>query len=572
MPDAAPVMTTVRPLMTLRLTCSCVLLDRVADGCESSSVVGDQVENPAPRPDGQVVAHAGDRLQPGARDRPRGGRAAGRMDHPVAVAVDHQRRHVDLPRARRCGRPRRRCRELPGDARRTSGSRSQAMPACSRTHASSNGNPCEPMWRNMSHRARRPPRARFRGGFAVAIRHHVDSAGRPMRGAPVVDMIDVSVRTRPGMMRGDGLGDHAAHRDADEVRVAVAERVEQTDGVAGHVAEVVLPRGRCRRAGPPTGSAAGKLMWVDRPDVAVVEPDHPVARARRALRRNRRASVCICCPSPATSTTGGSAGSPRRVVAQLDAAADVDDRFVASRRHLRRGVWHATRRAWRAAVDDRPAAAAGRGGDTAGVRGARRRRRWCRTRTPAAGFAASPSSPCWRTRRRCNAGCRRRTESRRACPAGCRRSGRGRTIAASAKLRSAACASAMLTSIACRSGMTHSPNRIRVLVMRAVPSITGRVRCTSKMVACSRSDPPASTSSVSRVEQPRVAAQPLDRPGQRGGGGLVSRGEQREQFVGDVVVGDRRAVLVARLQHHRQYVVALVECRVPSGLGDQPRR
>ena len=30
------------------------------------------------------------------------------------------------------------------------------------------------------------------------FRHHVDSAGRPMRGAPVFDMIDVSVRTRPG--------------------------------------------------------------------------------------------------------------------------------------------------------------------------------------------------------------------------------------------------------------------------------------------------------------------------------------------------------------------------------------
>ena len=32
----------------------------------------------------------------------------------------------------------------------------------------------------------------------LAIRSHVDSAGLPMRGAPVFDMIDVSVRTRPG--------------------------------------------------------------------------------------------------------------------------------------------------------------------------------------------------------------------------------------------------------------------------------------------------------------------------------------------------------------------------------------
>jgi hypothetical protein len=39
---------------------------------------------------------------------------------------------------------------------------------------------------------------RSRGGRAVAIRHHVDRAGRPTRGAPVFDIIDVSVRTRPG--------------------------------------------------------------------------------------------------------------------------------------------------------------------------------------------------------------------------------------------------------------------------------------------------------------------------------------------------------------------------------------
>ncbi|HEY4730328.1 MAG TPA: hypothetical protein VIH41_04305, partial [Myxococcales bacterium] len=42
------------------------------------------------------------------------------------------------------------------------------------------------------------PVAILRGGLAVANRHHVDGAGRPMRGAPVVDMIEVSVRTRPG--------------------------------------------------------------------------------------------------------------------------------------------------------------------------------------------------------------------------------------------------------------------------------------------------------------------------------------------------------------------------------------
>ena len=57
----------------------------------------------------------------------------------------------------------------------------------------------------------------------------------------------------------------------------------------------------------------------------------------------------------------------------------------------------------------------------------------------------------------------------------------------------------MLARTAWRSGMTHSPNRIRVFVIRAVPLITGRVRCTSQIVACTSSEPPASTSAVSRA-------------------------------------------------------------------------
>ena len=48
------------------------------------------------------------------------------------------------------------------------------------------------------------------------------------------------------------------------------------------------------------------------------------------------------------------------------------------------------------------------------------------------------------------------------------------------------------------------------------------------------------------AEQPRVPAQPLDRPRQGGRGGLVTRREQGKQFVGHVVVGDRRPVVVPR--------------------------
>ncbi len=53
------------------------------------------------------------------------------------------------------------------------------------------------MWRNMF-AARSIASARVRGGRDVNIRRQVDNAGRPSRGAPVVDMIDVNVRTLPG--------------------------------------------------------------------------------------------------------------------------------------------------------------------------------------------------------------------------------------------------------------------------------------------------------------------------------------------------------------------------------------
>ena len=86
-------------------------------------------------------------------------------------------------------------------------------------------------------------------------------------------------RQRPhpaGIMRRDRLTDHPAHRDAGQMRILVAEHVEQTDGVAGHVAEVVLPRmvaaaqngeRRRRRKGHMRGPA----------DVAVVESDDAIA-------------------------------------------------------------------------------------------------------------------------------------------------------------------------------------------------------------------------------------------------------------------------------------------------------
>jgi len=108
------------------------------------------------------------------------------------------------------------------------------MPAYSRTAYSSYGKPWEPMWRNMF-AARSTASARVRGGRDVNIRRQVDIAGRPSRGAPVVDMIDVKRANPARVLRSDGLGDHPAHRDADQVGVDVAERVQQPDGIAANL-------------------------------------------------------------------------------------------------------------------------------------------------------------------------------------------------------------------------------------------------------------------------------------------------------------------------------------------------
>jgi hypothetical protein len=70
--------------------------------------------------------------------------------------------------------------------------------------------------------------------------------------------------------------------------------------------------------------------------------------------------------------------------------------------------------------------------------------------------------------------------------------------AASGKLSSEKWASWILNMTVVSSGMTQSPNLIRVFVRRDEPSIVAQVRRNSQIVACRNSDPPASTSSVSR--------------------------------------------------------------------------
>ena len=99
------------------------------------------------------------------------------------------------------------------------------------------------------------------------------TAGWPRQRFPVVDMMEVSERTRRGWRRGQGLGDHAAHRGADHVGAVEAEGVEQARGVVGHVVQGV------GRAADPAAQELGgarrrHVLEVRRaPDVAVVEAD-----------------------------------------------------------------------------------------------------------------------------------------------------------------------------------------------------------------------------------------------------------------------------------------------------------
>ena len=74
------------------------------------------------------------------------------------------------------------------------------------------------------------------------------------------------------------------------------------------------------------------------------------------------------------------------------------------------------------------------------------------------------------------------------------------------------------------------------------------------------------------------ADEALEGPGELGGGGLVAGDEQRHQLVPQLLVGHRRAVLVAGEEHHREHVVAalgvatLVDQRLDLlvGLGADP--
>ena len=220
--------------------------------------------------DRQVVAHPLDHDQLCVGDRGRGGAAAGRVDHPVLIAVHHHRRRRDPPEL---GRPvtglhdRRHLAAGPG------GGVGIAVIAAHGAVADVG------LVERESARADVAEQDRGAVGGLVAIlrpgtphhpqRRRGDPAGPAgARGGHDRDEAADVIR----VARRQGLGDHPAHRDADDVRRREPQGVEQARGVPRHVAEVVLLRvkapggelGHPRRSRRGVGRAA---------DVAVVEPD-----------------------------------------------------------------------------------------------------------------------------------------------------------------------------------------------------------------------------------------------------------------------------------------------------------
>ena len=161
---------------------------------------------------------------------------------------------------------------------------------------------------------RPPARRRSSRSRPAASEHPQRGVGRPADGgrSPVVDMIEVRVRTRSGGLSATSLGDHAAHRRADQMDASEAERVEQAGSVGGQVGEARTAR---RLWSPPerrhdigrAGVVAG--AWTARRRGC--RSGRRRARGRRAGGRSRPASRSSASPRPMTSSTGGSSAPPK---------------------------------------------------------------------------------------------------------------------------------------------------------------------------------------------------------------------------------------------------------------------
>ena len=188
------------------------------------------------------MAHAVDEEQLGAGDGRGGGAAAGGVHHLVGGAVHDERRDAQARAAAGCG--------CPGWSRRASGAAPRRWTSRGRRSprpwpAPRPGRSGRPASRS-SPRSRRcprrtPSRPRPRRSISTGSRR---GCCQPTDRLPVVDMMLVSDRTRPRVLDGHRLRDHAAHRDPDHVGGLEAEVVEQGDGVGGHVASAYGARTR----------------------------------------------------------------------------------------------------------------------------------------------------------------------------------------------------------------------------------------------------------------------------------------------------------------------------------------
>ena len=94
-----------------------------------------------------------------------------------------------------------------------------------------------------------------------------------------------------GVLDGQRLGDHAAHRQANDVGAGLAEMVQQRHRVGGHVAQGVGRRiaGEVVHRGHDVGNLRRRRRHPGgQPHVAVVHGDDPVARLREPIDQARR--------------------------------------------------------------------------------------------------------------------------------------------------------------------------------------------------------------------------------------------------------------------------------------------
>ena len=181
-----------------------------------------------------------------------------------------------------------------------------------RTRASSSGKPGLPRSCQAASGTIDIPRSAAARRISMAA---ASGVGDGSRGLPVVDMIEVRVRTRCRNSIASWSARSCRPSMRRRVRRRDAERIDQADGVGSHVDQGCRARRRepeeAKRAAErrrPVGHA-GRVELARLADVAVVETDHVVPRAASSS-QNASSQMIICAPSPMISRSG--AASARR--------------------------------------------------------------------------------------------------------------------------------------------------------------------------------------------------------------------------------------------------------------------